>query len=310
MQHKKLSRKRQIKHSGESWAVSYVDMLTLLLCFFIIFFSFDKSKKQKEQSLSVLDKISSHFNPNAGKGEGLGEGLGPGDGQGKVAGLADGKGTGTGTGNFEGKAEKTVDGEFHAGTGAGSGTGTGFDGNGKSKTNGEEGGTFESRYAKLGQNLQKQRQNEDTAEHAQELDKIEGQFQKDHLQTKFKKKALVVEFPNVSFFDKGQSKLNKEGEKTVNYLLSTLVPYKGIVRIKVQGHTDPTPVTRKNVAHTDNWELSVLRATSVLKIFLNNGFSSDQLAAEGYADTQRIIASEGSLSEANHRRITLLVEEK
>ena len=44
---------------------------SLLLCFFIIFFSFDKTPKVKKE-LSVLDKISSYFDPNAGKGTGPG----------------------------------------------------------------------------------------------------------------------------------------------------------------------------------------------------------------------------------------------
>ncbi len=62
-------RRRQKYHdlvtvdSEGSWAISYGDMVTLLLTFFIVFFTADKFEEQKEQSVSIdfLKKSADHF---------------------------------------------------------------------------------------------------------------------------------------------------------------------------------------------------------------------------------------------------------
>lgn len=313
-------KKRRHAGGGEhSWAVSYVDMLTLLLCFFIIFFSFDKTPKIKEE-LSILDKITSHFNPNMGKGPGPG-----GSGTHVV-----GESVGTGKSLHDGKGENKVDGEFIAkgsadgklktcgagaqGGGCGQGEGNGI-GTGAAATPtaaAKHGSQGSPGYAALGKMIQDRKQNEKGevgVNPNSNLDQIEGKLTNDKLQVKFKQKAIVIEFPSVSFFNSGSTSLNKDGMDTVNYLIGVITPFKDKVKIRVQGHTDPRPLSVKKYNYSDNWELSVLRATSVLKVFLQNQFTPDQLAAEGFADTQRTIASSGE-NLANLRRITLLIEEK
>ncbi len=303
LKHNKFARKTK-RHGGDhsSWAVSYVDMLTLLLCFFIIFFSFDKTPKVKKE-LSVLDKISSYFDPNANKGT-TGVGYGPGNGGG--AGLGEGKGTGSGTGVHSGKAEGKVDGHFVA-------KGEGQGGNGGESPTPAPDKAKGKGWSTIGQ-MVKDRQHLEEGQHAvpkgfAELSKIEKELKDQKLQMSFKQKAIVVEFPHVSFFDSGSTKLNQSGGTTVDFLIKVLDPFKEKIKIKVQGHTDPRPLTVKKVNYSDNWELSVLRATSVLKVFLQHNFTPDQLTAEGFADTQRGIASENE-NHANLRRITLLIEEK
>ncbi len=57
--------------SEGSWAISYGDMVTLLLCFFILFFTIDPKKDQtsalQQALLSVLLKESASPNPEAGR---------------------------------------------------------------------------------------------------------------------------------------------------------------------------------------------------------------------------------------------------
>lgn len=313
----KSPRSSKRKHSGgeHAWAVSYVDLLTLLLCFFIIFFSFDRTPKVK-QELSILDKITSHFNPNLGKGSGHG------GGGAEVLGAS----KGTGTSLHSGKGENSVEGAFNANAtpdgklktcGAGNlggGCGQG-EGNGSGAIAQQKATTAEGGYTALGKMVQ-DRNHKEVGEVGgnpnSNLDKIESKLTNDKLQVKFKQKAIVIEFPNVSFFNSGETILNKDGLETVNYLIGVISPFKDKVKIRVQGHTDPRPLSFKKSNYSDNWELSVLRATSVLKVFLQNQFNPDQLAAEGFADTQRSIASKSAKDEnlANLRRITLLIEEK
>lgn len=55
-------------------------------------------------------------------------------------------------------------------------------------------------------------------------------------------------------------------------------------RIVVEGHTDSRPVISGR--HASNWELSGARASRVVRMFKNFGFSSDHLLAIGYGDSR------------------------
>ncbi|MBC7691203.1 MAG: OmpA family protein [Methylotenera sp.] len=240
-----LDRKPRRRHTEEaSWAVSYVDMLTLLLCFFIIFYN-TNAEKVKPQEASALQKIILDL----GKPE-----------------IQAGKGSGTGVG-----------------VGVGTGTGTG---SGKESTS-----EVSPRMSQA---------------EASFLSLLKGKLQNEAVSPRMKETSLEVEFENISFFSSGSTKLSPEAAAAVTRIMTSLRPYKDSIRITVQGHTDSKRVSG---AHhfSDNWELSVLRATSVLKIFMQDGFSQEHLSAEGFADTQttRTIAS-SDLS--RQRRITLRIE--
>ena len=69
-------------------------------------------------------------------------------------------------------------------------------------------------------------------------------------------------------FASGSTKVDSEGIKALKELAKVLEDQKDL-EILVEGHTDSDKM--KSSSHpTDNWELSVLRATSVVKIMLKN----------------------------------------
>ena len=69
-------------------------------------------------------------------------------------------------------------------------------------------------------------------------------------------------------FASGSTKVDSEGIKALKELAKVLEDQKDL-EILVEGHTD-TDKMRSNSHPVDNWELSVLRATSVVKIMLKN----------------------------------------
>ena len=69
-------------------------------------------------------------------------------------------------------------------------------------------------------------------------------------------------------FASGSTKVDSEGIKALKELAKVLEDQKDL-EILVEGHTD-TDKMRSNAHPKDNWELSVLRATSVVKIMLGN----------------------------------------
>ena len=69
-------------------------------------------------------------------------------------------------------------------------------------------------------------------------------------------------------FASGSTKVDSEGIKALKELAKVLEDQKDL-EILVEGHTDKDKM-RSNSHPVDNWELSVLRATSVVKIMLEN----------------------------------------
>ena len=110
----KFNRTNQV-HDAHAWAVSYVDMLTLLLCFFIIFFNADKSK------LSSIRKIQAKIFDGKSSGSGSGTTANAGKGAGTGNGAA-GAGVGSGNAGAGNGSAGTIAG---AGTGLGAGAGVG-----------------------------------------------------------------------------------------------------------------------------------------------------------------------------------------
>ncbi len=105
----------------------------------------------------------------------------------------------------------------------------------------------------------------------------------------FKDKGLTVEQRNgkiyVSMeakllFPKGSTSVDPQGQKALIELAKVLQDQKDL-EILVEGHTD-TDKLSGNGPIKDNWELSVMRATAVVKIMLgNSGIDATQITAAG-----------------------------
>ena len=81
-------------------------------------------------------------------------------------------------------------------------------------------------------------------------------------------------------FASGKYVVNQDGVNALNKLSSALVSQQDL-EILVEGHTDNVQSSGRGIIK-DNWDLSVMRATSVVKILLNNtGLDPLQLTAAG-----------------------------
>lgn len=271
-----LERKKRhkVNHEG-SWAVSYVDMLTLLLCFFIIFFN--SKAITNEDDDAVLKKVLRSMTKSPDGTTGFNEV--------NTKGCMNG-----GTLDSTGSCSAPVAGAGGAGTGSGTGTGTG---------SGTGAGVDLMEQIKIS------------------FDSIAK------AKTVIMNKALILDFDNVSFFNSGSTKVTPQGRTNIEQIIASLKPFQDSIKITVQGHTDSLQIRSPKAQFSDNWELSVLRATAVLKLFVRDGFPPQILTAEGYADTQALAekpnsdeaqlrnlasATDPATSRALDRKITFKIE--
>ena len=134
----------------------------------------------------------------------------------------------------------------------------------------------------------------------------------------FEGKGLTVERKNgkvyVSMdekllFQSGSYDVDARGKQALSDLAGVLARNKD-VNIMIEGHTDDVPY-RSGAVIRDNWDLSVLRATSVLKILLESGnIDSDRITAAGRGEFQPVDFSNTPEARSRNRRTEIILSPK
>jgi chemotaxis protein MotB len=78
------------------------------------------------------------------------------------------------------------------------------------------------------------------------------------------------------------------------------------IQFMVEGHTDNNPIKTTNIK--DNWDLSVLRATSVVRSLQNNhGIDPKRMIAAGRSEFIPVVSNEGDANKALNRRTRIVI---
>lgn len=104
------------------------------------------------------------------------------------------------------------------------------------------------------------------------------------------------------FYDVGSIHIKKAARKDLDMIIIIL---KELGRkVTVEGHTDSLRSSKR-----DNWDLSTLRATNVLKYMISkHNFPPTLLSAVGYADTKPMASNNTSQGRAFNRRLEFKVK--
>ena len=107
-------------------------------------------------------------------------------------------------------------------------------------------------------------------------------------------------------FASGKYKVNSGGLAALNKLATALSPQKDL-EILVEGHTDSIPFSGKGLV-ADNWDLSVMRATNVVKVLTQNPLLNPlQLTAAGRAEFVPIASNRTVEGRSENRRIEMIL---
>jgi chemotaxis protein MotB len=116
-------------------------------------------------------------------------------------------------------------------------------------------------------------------------------------------RGVTVEINASVLFDEGDAAL-------VGSARETLGTVAGLLRddthaIEVEGHTDTTPIA--NAAFPSNWELSAVRASTVVRLFVENGVPERRLAAVGRGANQPVASNGDQAGRARNRRVAVSI---
>jgi chemotaxis protein MotB len=227
-------RKHDEEHeNAERWLLTYADLITLLLAFFIMMYVFSKKDAYK------YDEVASHLKTIFSGGTGLA-----------------GKGSVTATspidmpsrGASSGEIKRQLEGEF--------------------------------------------------------VDKNRDESGRESISVLSDERGIVIRVLDKAFFDEGKAEL-KEGAKNA---LDKIVPIIKDVEnhIRIEGHTDNVPINTSEFK--SNWELSVRRATEVVRYFIEKrGLPPERISATGYAEYRPISRNNSPKNRALNRRIEIIV---
>jgi chemotaxis protein MotB len=107
-------------------------------------------------------------------------------------------------------------------------------------------------------------------------------------------------------FASGKYVVNNGGITALNKL-ATALSVQTDLEILVEGHTDDIPLIGKGLVK-DNWDLSVMRATNVVKVLTKNpSLNPLQLTAAGRAEFSPISSNETKEGRSSNRRIEMIL---
>lgn len=132
----------------------------------------------------------------------------------------------------------------------------------------------------------------------------------------FKDKGLNVEVRDSKVYVSLESKLmfasgswavSKEGEQAIKGLAKVLEENPEL-HIMVEGHTD-NDAYKGSTAVKDNWDLSVMRATSIVKLLLKHGpkIAPARIEASGHSEYAPKVANDSPANKAMNRRTEIIL---
>jgi len=121
-------------------------------------------------------------------------------------------------------------------------------------------------------------------------------------------------FQSEVLFPVGKAEMTPAGVAQMNDIAATIKDVSASIPpelhwiLRVDGHTDPQPL--KGGAFASNWELSVARAVTVVKLLISLGVPPDHLAATGFGEFQPIAPGDSEDAWAKDRRIELRLTDR
>jgi chemotaxis protein MotB len=116
-------------------------------------------------------------------------------------------------------------------------------------------------------------------------------------------RGVKVEINASVLFAPGDAKLADETSQALKAVAAVLKDDHHA--IQVEGHTDSVPI--RNALFPSNWELSAVRASSVVRLFVENDIAENRLTAVGRGPTQPVGSNDTAEGRLRNRRVAVMI---
>ena len=130
-------------------------------------------------------------------------------------------------------------------------------------------------------------------------------FKSDELSVEMKNGKVYISMSDKLLFASGSTVVEEKGVQALK-LLADVLNKNNEIGILIEGHTDNIPI--KNAVYKDNWDLSVARATSIVRILVNDyKVSPERLTASGKGEFSPRADNSTPEGRAKNRRTDIIL---
>ena len=117
------------------------------------------------------------------------------------------------------------------------------------------------------------------------------------------RRGISIEINANVLFEPGRAELEPQSLTVLRAVADTLKsePF----MLEITGHTDNVPI--RNSVFVSNWELSAVRATSVVRLLADSGLASERLLAIGREASKPVASNDTAEGRARNRRVELMI---
>lgn len=129
------------------------------------------------------------------------------------------------------------------------------------------------------------------------------------VELKPRESGVELNLRGAAFFDLASAEIKAGGAPLLRDIAATLAGTS--YKVTVEGHTDNLPI--ESWLYPSNWELSSARASRVARFLIDNGVPRDRMRVEGLADTLPLAPNTDAAgrpipeNQARNRRVVILV---
>jgi chemotaxis protein MotB len=116
-------------------------------------------------------------------------------------------------------------------------------------------------------------------------------------------RGVVLDINASALFEPGEAVLQRNAARTLGAVAKVLEA--GTQAIEVEGHTDDIPIYTPQFP--SNWELSAARASSVVRLFIEQGVVAERLRAVGLASYHPLVSNDTADGRTRNRRVTVTI---
>lgn len=124
------------------------------------------------------------------------------------------------------------------------------------------------------------------------------------ISTSIEERGLVISLKDSIIFDSGKAEIKSDYKKKLVDLGSILNKMDNYIR--VEGHTDNVPIN--NNKFNSNWQLSVIRATNVTELLIEEAhIAPKRLSSVGYGEFRPVADNTTEQGRAQNRRVDIVL---
>ncbi|ETX10649.1 flagellar motor protein MotB [Marinomonas ushuaiensis DSM 15871] len=155
--------------------------------------------------------------------------------------------------------------------------------------------------------LEREQRIQETEADAQQIASLlREEISKGTVEIETQEDTITIRIKDQGSFESGSAELNYDFIPVIDLIRDVLVGIQGT--IAVEGHTDNVPI--RSQQFSSNWQLSSARSISVAEeLFATGQLDQSRFSVTGYADTRPLVSNNSASNRGTNRRVEIVIKQ-